>query len=234
MSESRLTKADEIYLGRVNYVKYHNSTGRAGLRAQQMFVHEFGAVEAKDPNGVCAAVTTTAAGNLTIGGALATGGVATLTTPRNVSITSTANESGDTFTITGTDVYGEAVTEDIAGPNATIARGKKAFKTITQVAVDGALTSTAIDVGTDDSLGLPVRLADLGKLIAFTADGLDGSASSTVTAGLASTGTSTATTADIRGTIKPATAPNASVRFSALVVPDGNRSKVKVFGATQA
>ena len=55
------------------------------------------------------------AGNLTINGALADGGSVTFDQPRNVIITSAGDDSGDTFTVTGTDETGTAQTEDITG-----------------------------------------------------------------------------------------------------------------------
>ena len=99
-------------------------------------------IAAADPNGVCTAQTTGGAANLTIDGALTDGGVATLVPARNATITSAgSSETGKTFTFTGTDVSGNAVTEAISGPgtSATVST-TKVFKTITQIAVDAALT----------------------------------------------------------------------------------------------
>ena len=98
-------------------------------------------IAAADPDGICTSQTTSGAANLTIAGALATAGVATLVPARNVSITSGgSDERTKTFTITGTDVSGNTVSEEIAGPNtsATVST-TSIFLTVTQVAVDGAL-----------------------------------------------------------------------------------------------
>jgi hypothetical protein len=98
-------------------------------------------IAAADPDGICTSQTTSGAANLTIAGALATAGVATLAPARNVSITSGgSDERTKTFTITGTDVSGNTVSEEIAGPNtsATVST-TSIFLTVTQVAVDGAL-----------------------------------------------------------------------------------------------
>jgi hypothetical protein len=123
-----------------------------------------------DPNGICLSQTPTEAGDLTIAGALATSGVATLSPPGHISITSASNESGDTFTITGTDRYDAALTETITGPNATTTTGNYNFKTVTQVATDGAATG-AITVGSANELDtawIPVEYRpNLGYSVTF-------------------------------------------------------------------
>ena len=99
-------------------------------------------IAAADPNGVCLTQSTGGAANLSIDGALTSGSVATLVPARNATITSGgSSETGKTFTFTGTDVSGNAVTEAISGPgtSATVST-TKVFKTITQIAVDAALT----------------------------------------------------------------------------------------------
>ncbi len=110
---------------------------------------------AVDADGVCAAQTPIASGSqdLTIAGALATGGVATMDVPRHVSITSDGADSGRTFTITGTNTYGDVIAEVITGPATTTIYGIKQFKTITTVNIDddsaGELTvgsGTIIDI----------------------------------------------------------------------------------------
>ena len=68
-------------------------------------------------------------------------GVTTLTQPQHVTITCTSNESAATFTIVGTDRYGNALTEAITGPNATVVVGTKNFATVTSI------TSTADATG---------------------------------------------------------------------------------------
>ena len=83
---------------------------------------------------------------LTITGAAASGGVATLGKNNKITITAASNETARTFTITGTGVGGGALTEAITGPNATLTTGVKNFKTITSVAVD-ANTAGAVTVG---------------------------------------------------------------------------------------
>jgi len=94
-----------------------------------------------DRNGISAAETLAGAGNFTIGGALATGGVATMDVARHIAVYA--------FTITGTDRNGHTITEDITGVNASTVNGSKNFKTVTQVAGDAA-TAGDVEIGTTD------------------------------------------------------------------------------------
>ena len=104
-----------------------------------------------DADGIALSQTPGAAGNLTLAGALASGGTVTLTDAQHVTITSAADETGRTFTVTGTDRYGDAQTEAITGANAGEAEGSKNFKTITQIAVDAATTG-AVTAGVNGNL----------------------------------------------------------------------------------
>jgi len=112
-------------------------------------VHKTITLDTADRNGISVAQTPSAASNLTITGALATGGVATMDVARHVSIYSDGDESGDTYTITGTDRHGDALTEEITGPDTTTVKGSSNFLTVTQVATDGAGTGN-IEVGSAD------------------------------------------------------------------------------------
>lgn len=123
-----------------------------------------------DPNGICQTQTPSGAGNLTINGALQTGGVATMGVatagsnqidpiPRHVSITSDADESGDTYTITGTDRWDNALVETITGPATTTVTGSSNFKTVTQVAVSGAASGN-ITVGSADEADTVLVVTD--------------------------------------------------------------------------
>jgi hypothetical protein len=95
---------------------------------------------AADPNGISTAATIGSATNLTINGALADGGSVTMDSPRNVTILSAGDDSGITFTVTGTDESNDAQTEAITGANAGTATGSSFFKTVTQIATSAAST----------------------------------------------------------------------------------------------
>lgn len=86
------------------------------------------------------------AGNLTINGIL-TGvptstGIATLDSPAPILITSVGNDSGRTFTVTGTTDGTTPQTETVTGANAGSATTLSNYKTVTQISVNGAVAST--------------------------------------------------------------------------------------------
>jgi hypothetical protein len=74
--------------------------------------------------------------------------------PRNISSTSSGNDSGVTITVFGWDQYGEPMVENIIGANATTVYGNKAFLYVQAVYVSGASAGT-IGAGTGNTFGLP-------------------------------------------------------------------------------
>lgn len=111
-----------------------------------------GPLAAASANNICLSQTPTSA--LTINGALATGGVATLDTARRVLITTTANESAKTFTIVGTDATGQSQTDVVTGPNATTGYSALDFKTVTSITISSAAAG-ALTVGTNTIASSP-------------------------------------------------------------------------------
>ena len=87
---------------------------------------------------IAAAQTLGGAGNMTLTGSSVNDGSNMAST---VTLTSTGNISGVTFTVTGTDASGAAATEDITGPNNNTVTGSTAFLTVTQIAADGAVAT---------------------------------------------------------------------------------------------
>jgi len=201
--------------------------GAAGNRVSKLETLEvnFGAPVAADADGVSASASITAAAGATIGGALAADGVATFDVPRNVTITSAGDDSGETFTVTGKDEYGKAVVETITGANAGVANGKKAFKTISAVAISGD-SAGAVTIGCGDVLGLPVFLSNSAFILKELEDGAAASAGTTVAGVLANP---TATTGDVRGTYDPDTACDGAANFSIVVMLENP----EYLGATQ-
>lgn len=98
-------------------------------------------------NGICQAQTTAGAGNLTLNGVLVASGVGVLDTQRKIGIFSSGNLSALTFTVSGTDDQNREVSESLAGPNNSTVSTVLDFKTVTAVAVDGAVGTNVI-VGT--------------------------------------------------------------------------------------
>jgi len=64
-----------------------------------------------------------------------------------ITLTSSGNDSGLTATITGTDVFGYAQTEDLTMANAGVATSAKSYKTVTAISVSGAGTVGTLEVG---------------------------------------------------------------------------------------
>ncbi len=190
-------------------------------------VIRLGAPDALDVDGVAAAQAVGGAGNLTLNGALVSGGVATFDVPRAVEVdSSNAGDTTQTATVTGTDEYGVAMTEDIAFNGTTAVAGQKAFKTVTQVAIDAALAGNAT-CGTTDVLGLPLALADTGFVLAE----LENNQAATAGTVVAADGSAaTATTNDVRGTYDPNSACDGSKAFTLIcALPDPSYK-----GVTQA
>jgi hypothetical protein len=102
---------------------------------------------ASSANNIALSQTPGAAGNLTLNGAAVTGGVATLDHQRRILVTTAANESAKTLTITGTRADGAVISEVMTGPNATTGQTLQDFLTVTSVAVSAAFTG-AVTVGT--------------------------------------------------------------------------------------
>ncbi len=116
-------------------------------------------VSAGSGNGIATSQSLGAAGNFTLNGALVSGGVATLSPARRVYITSAGNDTGLTFTVYGTDRYGNTISEAMSGANgAATSRGQgysvNDFLTVTRVASSGATAST-VTIGTGSVASSP-------------------------------------------------------------------------------
>lgn len=107
-----------------------------------------GPLAAASGNNICLSQTPAGAGALTLNGAAVTGGVAILDTARRVVVTSAANETARTFTITGTAYNGRVQSETITGANAGASQSTLDYKTVTSVTISG-VASGAITVGTN-------------------------------------------------------------------------------------
>lgn len=155
---------------------------------------------------------------------------------RNVRITTTADDSGGFYTISGYDLYGFKMTETVAGVATGVAAGKKAFKFISSITPSGTLHSTAVTVGTGDVFGFPLRVNTVG----FADIWWNNTQSTNLTTpfGTASaytfadaTSPATSTTGDPRGTIYIGTASpsNATRTLQVHVILDGS-----AYGAADA
>lgn len=85
-----------------------------------------------------------AAGNVSVG----VNGTVTLDKPRHVLITSAGDDSGITFTLTGTDWNNQPISQAVTGGNATTAETTLDFATVTSIVSSGSTAST-VTVGTN-------------------------------------------------------------------------------------
>ena len=134
------------------------AVSQTGNASQEFTINGLNSVTA-DTDGLVDNETLGSAGNFTIDGALSN--VAASELKSTVNITSSSDNSSVTFTITGTDIDGNAQTETITGVNANTVKGTKFFKTVTQISSDAA--ATGIDVGTEPSFG-----STLGTRVSIT------------------------------------------------------------------
>ena len=198
-------------------------------------------------NNIAASQTPAAAGSLTLTAGtsvrsvvLSNGStVLQLDCPRAVSVTTgSGSPTTRNFTVSGYDVYGQAMSEVIAssGSASTAVNGKKAFYQISGITVSGG-TVVAITVGTTDILGCPVRILDNGYIV--HAGYNNTLADNAGTAVAAVTATATTTTGDVRGTFVPASATDGikrlvlTIALPAIAVGP-NATRTGAFGVTQA
>lgn len=99
-------------------------------------------------NAIAATQALAAAGNLTINGTLTSSGVATLDSQRRISILSSGNDSGLTWTIYGANGAGAAIQENVPGGNGVAVVTQQDFATVNRVAGSGATAGT-VQVGTN-------------------------------------------------------------------------------------
>ena len=161
--------------------------------------------------GIAAAQTPAAAGNLVLA-------ANALDVPRNITETGVAATIAHTLTVTGVDEYDKPMVETITGAvGATTVAGKKAFKSVSNIAVSGGTTG-AITVGWGDVLGLPLFLQDSDFVLKEIQDDAAAVAGTFVNGDQAKP---TATTGDVRGTYDPNAACNGAIAFRlAVAVPD--------------
>lgn len=103
---------------------------------------------AASDNCIALSQTPLAAGFLTLAGAAASAGVATLDTGRRVIITSAGNDSDKTFTIRGTREGGGRIMEVVTGANIGVAASNLDFLTVTSIYASAA-TAAAVKAGTN-------------------------------------------------------------------------------------
>jgi hypothetical protein len=107
-----------------------------------------GPLQTASANNICLSQTTAGAADLTLNGSLVSGGVATMDTARRALITSAGDDSGITFTITGTDWNGTPCSETLTGVSGSTVQSLYDYVTITSIATSGATSGSGVTVGT--------------------------------------------------------------------------------------
>lgn len=189
-----------------------------GTEAQTIRVISLGTPLLAVTNGVSAAQAIAGAANALINGSLSSGGAVTFDVPRNVqTVSSDVGDTTQTVTLTGTDLYGQAMSEVLTLNGTTIVLGKKAFKTLSRVAVSAVMTGN-LTVGSGSKLGLPYRPV----LGGFLRGRLNEDTADVGTYVAPERTTSTTTTADVRGTYTIAgTLDGAKVVTVAIAIQNG-------------
>lgn len=120
-----------------------------------------GPLAAADADGIAKSQTVSGAANVVLDGALASGGVVVLDTPRRVLITNGGNDVGVNFTVYGTWFNGQSISETLAGTNGSTVATTLDFATVTRVATSASTSASGITVGTNGVAGSKwVRLDD--------------------------------------------------------------------------
>lgn len=160
-----------------------------------------------------------------------------LDVPRILTYTSGGTDTGITFTASGFDVYGQAMSETVTGGAATLVSGKKAFYQITSVVQSASVKST-IEVGSGDIFGVPYFLANNVYLQGVQWNSTLAKDTGTVVVGV--TTTATKTSGDVRGTYAPSTGASDGVKrlvmtqaISAAQVGT-SATRAAILGVTQA
>lgn len=139
------------------------------------------------------------------------------------------------FTVTGYDVYGQAMSEVITVAVAgTAVTGLKAFFQVSAATIAGS--ATAVVIGTSDVLGIPVRVANVAYVASVKSNNTLAQDAGTFVA--ADTATATTATGDVRGTYAPATTSNGIIRTVMAITLPGiavgpNATRVGALGVNQ-
>ena len=221
-----ITHANDMYHGNVFYGAY-SPDGRRGVKLSHLVYVSLGAPITSDTDGLLdgATVATDSVWTYTASDLI----TSVLDVPRNLIIDSTdATASDAVVTITGADVYGATMVEQLTMAGTTAANGKKAFKTLTSVSVGLSTYAATIDIGWGNVFGLPFRI-DSKR---YVRDTRQDNTAEVWTVVVADTDQD-ATAGDNRGTIVPTATPNAVLEFSCLVVMPNLHDKAEAFGADQ-
>jgi hypothetical protein len=197
-------------------------------------------------NNIAASQTPAAAGALTLTAGTSAKSVVLpngvtalqLDVARAVSVTQAAAGTARTFTVSGYDYYGQAMSEAITSTVGSTVAGKKAFYYVTSVTVAAGGTTTAVTIGTADVFGCPVRFIDKSYVVRYGWNNATTDDTSGVLT-VADTAAATTTTGDVRGTFAPSSVADGIKRLvMTLALPaiavGPNATRTGALGVTQA
>lgn len=249
-TKHHITSAAQLYYGDGYHPGIFNDNARKGAEMTPIVKIDLGAPIVGDPNALIVAATSTELPDtetvtytFPVATASPQDGVnltGIMDVPRNItSITSHGSSVvAMTILVTGTDTYGEAMSELLtvaATGTSQAADGAKAFKTVTSIAVTAAADAEAntLNMGFGDVLGLPYKLEGEYDVIAQYADTTEEKLASVWVAAV-TTDPATTTTGDVRGTVNPDTTLDGSVNFYVWMKVADPSTKVGLGGLLQA
>jgi hypothetical protein len=161
-----------------------------------------------------------------------------LDVPRCVTITA-AGANTATYTVSGFDQYGQAMTATVAAPSTSTVTTTKAFKKVVSITNANATAGTnGLTCGFNDRFGLPFRVTDVVYVqsVKWSAT-LAQDAGTFVAAD--TTSPATASTTDVRGTYTPSSASNGTRRLvMTIALPalasGSNATRIGAVGVDQA
>lgn len=226
MSRHTITHADEHFAGAGQAGGLNQSLRGIGVQLLHRLI--ITNPIAGDVNGI---ITLAGTGAITVGAGAVTpldgvlvdaNGVAILDFARNISAASSTTDTTQTLTITGTDIGGNALVEDLALNGTTEVVTASAFKTVTAISIDIAMAGTLIvgtpGTGANIEFGLDARLLN-GYDVLHAIDGA-GAAEGGVFTVADVTDPPTAATGDARGTYNPSADPDGAEDYILYYIAD--------------
>lgn len=153
---------------------------------------------------------------------------------RCVAVVTNADDTGGFYTINGYDYYGEPMSQKLTGVSSGTVTSTKAFKYISSVVPSGTINSTAVNVGTVDVFGLPLRTDNVTFLNVYWNAALIAPGSVTFVG--ADIQTAIATSGDVRGTVYGGSASDNTKRLTVFwnPLPANMTTTVGLLGQQQA
>ncbi len=166
LDNDELVAGDAVSLGDTNVTTTNTTSvvaAASGTGGSAMTLNSSGiAAVAADDNGLVTANDIAGSGSYTLNGALKDS--TSLNSRITIQNTAGVDNTSFKYTITGTDQFGDTLTEEITGVNGngTITTGSKVFKTVTAISVNG--NSGAVQIGTTPAIAGQAALVTISSL----------------------------------------------------------------------